>query len=784
MSEARAPRLAVALAWLWLLLVAALVAHQWQFWRGSYLQSDVLALLPADAARPDVAAVGARIAEQGSRQVAVLLSADDAARTRAAAAAFHAAIEASHVDLRAAESPADWFGAARDFYAPYRDRLLTDAQRTSLQQADPAALAEGALARLYGPLAGARLTDWRSDPLGLWPDWWIERAAGLDASDPTGNDLLRADGRDWAVLRYELGGSAFRLDGEPRLKSAIDAATARARDAGGDTLRTLAIGVPLHAEAAAVQAAGEVGTIGVGSLLAVLVFVWLAFGSGRPIALVALTLVIGTAAAISVTALVFGEVHLLTLVFGASLVGVAEDYGIHWFACRQGRDVPRWTLLRALLPGLALALATSALAYLVLGIAPFPGLRQMALFSAVGLTAAFLTAVLWFPWLDRGALRETRLSRGIGASLARWPAWRGGVAGGVAIVAVLAVIGLGLARLQVDDNLRSLQSSPQALIDAQREANGILRLPSPAQFFLVTGDDAEQVLQREEALTQRLRAVADAGAIAGWRAVSDWVPSRQRQDANAQLSRNVETAVLSLVAQQLDEEVPRGAFSTAALTPGAWLASPASLPARALWQPELGEGKPASVVLIDGLQDRAGLDAVAPLADGLAGVEWIDRTAQFSTLLGHYRHMMGLLLLCGHAIVFLLLLGRYGRDAWRASLPTALASLLAVAVLALLGQPLQLFTVLALLVLLGMGIDYGIFLLEHRGDAASWLAVCIGAASTWLAFGLLALSSTPALRAFGLTLLVGIALVWAMSPLFRRRDATDSPHTPQDSHAH
>ena len=95
------------------------------------------------------------------------------------------------------------------------------------------------------------------------------------------------------------------------------------------------------------------------------------------------------------------------------------------------------------------------------------------------------------------------------------------------------------------------------------------------------------------------------------------------------------------------------------------------------------------------------------------------------------------------------------------------------ALLGWLGQPLQLFNVLALLLLLGMGIDYGIFLLEHRGDRSAWLSVCVGAASTWLSFGLLALSSTPALRAFGLTLLLGIGLVWVITPLFRPPPHTD-----------
>jgi predicted exporter len=118
---------------------------------------------------------------------------------------------------------------------------------------------------------------------------------------------------------------------------------------------------------------------------------------------------------------------------------------------------------------------------------------------------------------------------------------------------------------------------------------------------------------------------------------------------------------------------------------------------------------------------------------------------------------------------------RYRALAWRALAPTLLAGLLTVALLGLLGQPLQLFNILALLLLLGMGIDYGIFLIEHRGDPSAWLAVCVGAASTWLAFGLLGLSATPALRAFGLTLLFGIGLVWLISPLFRPAAGSPPP---------
>ena len=109
-------------------------------------------------------------------------------------------------------------------------------------------------------------------------------------------------------------------------------------------------------------------------------------------------------------------------------------------------------------------------------------------------------------------------------------------------------------------------------------------------------------------------------------------------------------------------------------------------------------------------------------------------------------------------------------------LPTALAALGTFAALGWLGVPLQLFGVLAQLLLLGFGVDYGIFLLEHRGDPSSWLAVSLGAASTLLAFGLLALSATPALHSFGLSLGLGIGLVWMLSPCFRTEPSEPHPH--------
>ena len=142
------------------------------------------------------------------------------------------------------------------------------------------------------------------------------------------------------------------------------------------------------------------------------------------------------------------------------------------------------------------------------------------------------------------------------------------------------------------------------------------------------------------------------------------------------------------------------------------------------------------------------MPALQHAGDGLEGVQWVDKVSEISSVLGRYRQYMGAVLLGAYAVVFVLLLPRYRRRAWR---------------------------VLALMLLLGVGVDYGIFMQESADgrDTTPWLAVGLSAANTILSFGLLGLSRTPALQAFGLTMLVGTALVWLIVPCFSRPAQAD-----------
>jgi predicted exporter len=148
-------------------------------------------------------------------------------------------------------------------------------------------------------------------------------------------------------------------------------------------------------------------------------------------------------------------------------------------------------------------------------------------------------------------------------------------------------------------------------------------------------------------------------------------------------------------------------------------------------------------------------------------VDLIDRIAAISQVLHTYRVAIGWLLVVVYLIAGVVLSRRFGwREVPSLLLPSAAASLVTLGLFGWFGVPVNLFTLLALWLVLGLGVDYGIFLRHGRtalGTAV--LSVTLSALTTLLAFGLLAFSATPFIRSIGLTLLISITLSWLYAML-------------------
>jgi len=750
------------------------------FARGVPLQSNLLAMLPATERDAEVEEVIARLGTALAGRVVFVVSHGDAAAARRGAEAFGGSLKADGA-LRTllVRLPALDRTLPAQLYAAGRFGLLTDEDRAVLAGGD-FNVRDAALRQLVAPLPQGIALPAAQDPFGFFGRWIAARepkAGRVRLED--GYLLAREGGRVRILVFGEVDGDVYDQSVQDRVIGAYERAASglRASDAGAELWRA---GTVFYAAQARASAMRDMERIGICAALGVALLVLAAFRSLRPMLLGLLSAAIGILFAGVATLKLDGELHLVSLAFGASLIGEAVDYSILLFAAHLAAGAS-WTAERGIAlvrPGLTVAVGTSLLAYALLALLPFPGVSQIARFALIGLAASYL-AVLWLlpAFLTRPSKRDPEAATAWAARLLdRWSALLQDRRSLIAAALLFAACIPGWLALKPNDDVRLLVARDAELAREETAIRSLAGLESSGRFFLVRGADAEQVLVREAALVQRLRALERSGALAAHQAVSDYVPPRTRQDEDrALVAKRVFGDPQLLVRELASAGYAADAgkrlladFARAApLGLAQWLASPLSTPFRHLWSP-LGERVPASVVTLRGERDAASLGAASA---GLEGVTLVDKPASVSALLGRYRQWALPGLLVAGGAIFVVLALRYGvRTAPRLIAPVVAGELVSAAAFGYSGQPLTLFAVAGWMLTLGIGVNYAIFLregMDRRG--ATTLAVLVASATTLLAWGLLALSGVPALRQFGLALLTGIAGAVLLTPLALRR---------------
>jgi predicted exporter len=797
----------VRAAWLALALVAALYCG-WRFAGPSPLQTNLLALLPATEADPVAEkAVDMLASALGDRTVFLVTSHDDA-HAKAAAKQLGASLRTSGAFASVtAELPPFDLSQIAALYMPYRFGLLTPADRAAIAGANAAdsTLRDALAQRIYSPLRGGLTTSLSDDPFG-WLEHWLGNLP-LATSNLVLEDGLLVSHRDNAtsvLIVATLPGSAY----ETKTQHAVLGALAQGESALKHAFPDVSVartGAVFYAESARSASEREVHAIGIASLVGIALLMMWVFRSPRLLLLGFVSTALGIVCALAVTLLVFGKLHLLTLVFGASLIGEAVDYSIQYFVVYlgAGRDWDARRGARAVRPALSVALATSLLGYAILTWVPFPALKQIACFAMAGIVTAFASVMWLLPALLPHAPKRSprRLFERAARLLGVWHRMIGGKrAWFVAALLLIAAIP-GWLRLTSDDDIHLLIQRDASLVaqeDKVREAVGV---DNSAQFFVVRGETADVVLQRAEALGAKLDALnGTADKTGGYQSVAQFVPSARRQNEDrALLAQHLFNDPAALRATLLqagfkdevaDAWIAAQAKPQALLSIDSWLAAPWSQPYRHLWlgQVDAASHAYAAVVIPQGVTPR-NESALIAIAQALPGVAFVDKAASVSKLFGAYRVDSGWWLGGALTLVLVLLIVRYAArravspnaggavsllERVRGGVAVTLPVLLAVGVtLAAFGYarvPLNLFNWLALMLVLGVGANYAVFLREGclRADAdlgAVWTGVLLSAATTLLSFGMLGMSAMPALKSFGATLALGIAVSVLLAPI-------------------
>lgn len=703
------------------------------------IDTDIISLLPGDVRDPVLADALTRASTVASDRVAFAIEGGTPQDRHDAAATLVAELSATGLFK---SSSVDAEGLWRWLFA-HRTSLLCAADRERLSTGKGTEIAADALRQWYSPMGMGGSDLLRSDPLLL-----TSRLLGclMPAS------IRAMPGEASEIVSGSITASVYRLDVQDRIAAAIEAWRVRPEAKRVSLYRA---GAVFHAAYGAEHARAEMSTIGGITTVAVLLLYWLMFYSLRApviaIAMVLYSLTIGLA----LTLVVFGRIHAMGLVFGAALIGMVVDYTTYYLVTAfddaaltaDERKARIWKPL-------SLGMLTSVGAFAALLFFPVPAFRQIAVFGAAGLAAAWAATLLLTPLAEKGRMKkgpgalaiERSAGRFLSRTPTRWAAWLS-----LAVCALVAAA--GFLRGGVLDDVKRFQAPSAKLMIEEARVKAATGFATSGSFFLVRGDSADAAAIHEEELLARLEREGDGSAIV--LAASRLAPSHGREEADA-----------GLVAERLIAPSLPGLLERLGVKPAQ------------VYGPKPEAALPDFIASLRGETGPVHW-SIVPLAgnmDGFARVDgpfwqFVDPAARYSELMAKYRRLATAGL--GAAVIStgLLLLLAYRRfSALKILLPMTTALVVTPAITGLVGVPFSFFSAMGLFLVVGAGVDYAIFQWEHPLDEGKWtrVGIVLAAIMTCISVGLLGLSSVLPVRSFGVTVAVGILLSVLLSPLVRR----------------
>lgn len=749
--------------WLIFLVIIAIGLGFTWMQKGIHIQTNIFALLPKVKQDKQLEQTEHYVSEQLNNKVFLVIDAKSSEQIEQATQILRAGVQQSNL-FKPLKAQVDTEDFAKTLYAHHAG-LISSQDQAILKQQDYAALTEQSLMQIMSP--GMPITEslLQQDPLLLFPRY----AMGLASLQQHSNIEIQ-DG--FATISDEQGYS--RLFNLELLKSPYDIEyqeqTAQWMTNVNQQLSKIGVkphwtGTIVFSHFGTQSAKNEISTIGVGSSIGVLLLVWFGFRSIRPMLTEFIAVATGSMVAFAVTHWIFSEIHLMTLVFGASLIGVCVDFSFYFMAMQsQQRHLNGFAVLKPILPSLLIGLSTTLLAYLFLSFTPFPGFKQIAVFSMVGLTAAGITSLLLLPRLP--ALNAEPAIR----RLSFIGTWRNyflahATKRYLLIFVIFVVSGSSLLLIKSNDDVRNLQSMDQHLKQEDQYIRSRFGQAQGSDYFAIYANSAKDLARQEQHLIHALSQLKQQGKIDGFQAIGQTIPSLEQQQQNVEALQKIPKSVLVeyASAMQLD---PKDVLSWQARLSQQTLLNLDQFAANPLAFLQVNPQQ--RLILIQGIKDVTAVEALQDQQNKLVRpVHNLSSLFQDHRIQAEYLFVYALIAL---AIGLMLIYGI--KSVFALMVPVTLALMSTFALQAWMGVEINLFSVMGVFLILGIGVDYAIFYRQgHDHPHVVGMALFLCMMSTLLGFGLLALSHTYAIHCFGLTVLFGVIFSFIYATLFTPADS-------------
>lgn len=654
-----------------------------------------------------------------SAKINVIVESDSAETAETTAKNYYGQIDQTKMKT----SDADIKGIIENYERHHYGLLSTKSERL-LREKNYEQIEHNALELLYNPIMQP-IGSIDDDPFLLLTDYVMSLSTTHDISNFT---PIQLNDKYYSLIM-------LNVDGDTALSPSIMNEEVKRlvilqKELSTKDVKIYLTGTPVHSYYASTKSAGEINLICILSSLFIIGLIYFYFRSLKPLLPIAVTIGAGIWAGFLVTSLIFPTVHILTFVFSTTLIGICVDYTLHFFVSHE-KDTSCDEVIKEIFKSLSVSLLTTASAFVVMLFSNFILLKQIAVFTVTGLATVYLFVILFYPLFCTNIYNPAHIKHFSIPEKFNKPI----------LIAAGIIIAVGLFRIHFDDNIKNMYVPPKHLLNAEKLQSELIKSNEMMSIFVIEGKNLQELLEKEESITYEL-----SKDNIEFQSLSKYLPSLKRQKSVQNLKKELYLKRLNDYAVFLPSDKRREVIDEA-LTP---YPLNYNIKFEALKNNFL-INENTSIVAAFGYEGGE-----------INGNRVINFQKDISSQIKKCRIICLSLLLPIFAILYLLLAKIYDfKSAGKIVLPSILAGGVSLGLLGIFNQPVNLFHIIAVFLIIGFGLDYSVF--RFGGAKKSADAVLISCLTSVFSFTLLALTGFKLISSLGIILAIGLLFSYIFS---------------------
>ena len=716
-----------------------------------HVTTDFISLLPSTGISEGVAKAERVFASRQNGKVNILLGHEDFNTVKESSISlYNSLIDSntfSELSLEGGELDMDELSS---FLSSYRYNIIPNSAKEDIIN-NPSLFQQQSLSSIFAPMTFASLDNLDSDPFFIDELIYRDLLDKVSMSSP----VMPKDG----VLAKEKDGIWYVLLQGTLTEESLNIANTKGGiktiyeigDNLSNSVEGLSIsysGFPFHSYESASNAQKEIAIITGLSIAAILIMFIILLRNIHVVGFFLISTTFSIFSAFAAISIFFPDIHILTMIFGTSLIGTSIDYAIHYYLAYAHKHEGEngYIVAKGLRKNLSVSFISTALCYAFILFSPYGILRQVAVFSVAGLLSSYLTVMGFFPLISKPKMISSNALAWKIKSVKEHKSYTLPL-----LVICLILVAVLSPKMEVKNSISNLYEMSDRLLKSEMTVGDVLGFSSTS-YVIIEGEDEIDARNKEAEFSNNIKPFIENGSVERYLSPSLFIPSPKEQEENLSLRSYLvpysptQINVLGLDETKVYKE----------LTEDKEILTFDSLPKMFKDTinpivPGLVDGKYYITVLVFG---ENGDDSVRELSNNTPYDTYFCKAKDVDKQLDALTQIILRIFFIAFIVIIVMLIVVFKKKGLYMVSSPLITVCAVIGVVTIAGMKFDFFFAVGLLIVIGLGLDYMVF--AGNSDKKPLLAITLSYATTALSFGTLLFSSFKPVHILGFTVFVGI----------------------------